>query len=150
VAGTVALDGRTDHSGVSVWVNGAASGVISGAGGAYRAGPLAPGAHTIDLLHDGYLRAGERAVTVEAGRSAELPSAVLLGGDANGDDAIDIVDGAIVSASFGMGVGEPGFDVRADLNGDDEVDIYDLVMVGSNFGCAVDSGATRCHRWSDR
>jgi len=146
--GVLLLDGRSDHGGASVFVDGLAV-ATTDAVGRYLAVGIAPGSHSVDLRHGGYLRAGDRQVTLRADSMVELPPAVLLGGDANGDGAIDIADGGIVAARFGLAAGEMGFDPRADINGDGTVDIHDLVMVGGNFGCHVADGAGRCRRWSE-
>jgi hypothetical protein len=150
VAGRLLLDGRVSHAGAVVWVDDTVEAAVSASDGSYLVGPLAPGEHVFDLRHAGHLRTGPREMVVEGGRQLTLPDAVLLGGDANGDDRIDILDGAIVSSSFGLRPGEPGADARADINGDGEVDIHDLVLVGANFGCAVGDDGARCGRWGDR
>jgi len=149
LTGLVSLDGRTDHGGVAVGVDGT-NAATTDADGRFEVGGLPPGEHTVDLRRAGYVSAGARPFTVQAGADTELPSAVLLGGDANRDDEIDIVDAAIVTASFDIDAGQPGFDTRADINEDGTVDIFDLVMVGANFGCRTSDEAGRCRRWLDR
>jgi hypothetical protein len=54
----------------------------------------------------------------------------LLGGDINGDDAIDILDLVAVGAQFGSSSPTPP---EADVNGDGVVDIIDIVLVAKNF-----------------
>jgi hypothetical protein len=110
-------------------------------------GPVPPGVYIIDVQMISYLRAGEREFEVIAGATTELPTVILLGGDCNSDDNINIVDAGIVSFSFGLSAGQFGFDPRADINNDGLVDIYDLVMVGNNFGCSITDFSLRCIRW---
>jgi hypothetical protein len=50
-------------------------------------------------------------------------------GDLNGDGSVGCDDLAIVKASFGKKVGQPGFDPRADVNGDGVVNVLDLSIV---------------------
>jgi hypothetical protein len=50
-------------------------------------------------------------------------------GDLNGDGLVGCDDLAIVKASFGKKVGQPGFDPRADVNGDGVVNVLDLSIV---------------------
>jgi len=58
----------------------------------------------------------------------------LLNGDCDGDNEVAIGDFALVSASFGREVGDPGYDEHADLNGDGSVDIGDFALLSGNFG----------------
>jgi hypothetical protein len=95
-----------------------------------------------------YLRAGEREFEVIDGETTVLPSVVLLGGDCDSDDNINIMDAGITSFSFGLQEGQYGFDPRADINHDAIVDIYDLVMIGNNFGCSITNLTPRCARWN--
>jgi hypothetical protein len=50
-------------------------------------------------------------------------------GDVNGDGYINAEDLAIVKASFGKRIGQPGYNPAADINGDGIVDIRDLAFV---------------------
>jgi len=50
-------------------------------------------------------------------------------GDASGDGVVNCADVAIVKASLGKRINQPGFDARADLNRDNVVDIRDLTSV---------------------
>jgi hypothetical protein len=47
-------------------------------------------------------------------------------GDLNGDGLVNCADVALIKASFGKKVGQPGFDIRADINGDGVVNVLDL------------------------
>ena len=51
----------------------------------------------------------------------------------NGDGTVNCDDIAIVKASMGKRVGEPGFDPRADVNGDGVVNIRDLSAVAQRL-----------------
>jgi hypothetical protein len=148
VRGRVALDGRTDHGGAQVSV-GAAGPFLTEPEGFFTVTDTRPGEHTVDVLMGGYLRPGPRGFTMDAGGSVDLPAATLLGGDCNGSDAIDIVDGAISAAYYGLSEGWVA-GKHPDINADGVVDIFDLVMVGNNFGCALDDVSGRCQRWDRR
>jgi hypothetical protein len=143
----VILDGRTDHTGAEVRASPGDYVTTTDAAGDYTLGLLPAGTYTVDVIHAGYLRAGEREFRVEADQTIELPRVVLLGGDCNNDDMIDITDGAIVSASFGFSTGEPGFDARADITADGMIDVFDLAIIGNNFGCSESDPTARCQRW---
>jgi len=60
-------------------------------------------------------------------------TASYLIGDRNGDGVVDCADLAIVKASFGKKVGQPGYDPRADVNGDGVVNILDLSAVAGQL-----------------
>jgi hypothetical protein len=143
----VALDGRAVHDGAQVSAEPGGTTAVTDPSGAFTLGPLPPGTCTVNVRMGSYLRAGERGFTVIAGQTTLLPSLVLLGGDCDGDDRINILDAGIVSFSFGLDEGQPDFDSRADINGDTIVDIYDLVMIGNNFGCSIADLTPRCARW---
>jgi hypothetical protein len=59
---------------------------------------------------------------------------VSLVGDVNEDGVVDILDMSIVSKSFGMFEGEPGYNSDADINVDGIIDLYDLILVSQNLG----------------
>jgi hypothetical protein len=61
-----------------------------------------------------------------------LPATVLKGGNANGNDSIDIGDATLVAANFGLHI--PPGDARADINGDGIIDVRDLAILGGNYG----------------
>jgi hypothetical protein len=61
-------------------------------------------------------------------------------GDRNGDGVVNCADLAIVKASFGKKIGQPGFDPRADVNGDGIVNVLDLATVARQL-----PAGTVCH-----
>ncbi|MCH7849699.1 MAG: hypothetical protein IIB53_15230, partial [Planctomycetes bacterium] len=64
----------------------------------------------------------------------------ILQGDANRDGLVDDADLAIIVASIGLCVGEPGFDSNADLNGDGCVNAIDANIFISAQGRTLPSG----------
>jgi hypothetical protein len=54
-------------------------------------------------------------------------------GDVDGDWDVDLIDLAILLASFELEPGEPYYDARADLNGDGAIDIQDLGILLAGF-----------------
>jgi uncharacterized protein (DUF2141 family) len=146
--GRVFLDGRLNHSGAKVSAEPGGHEVLTLPDGGFELSALPAGNYTVDVRKTSYLRAGDRNFTATGGSTLALPNVMLLGGDCNNNDTIDITDGAIASASFGFGTGQVGFDARADINGDGVVDIFDLVMIGNNFGCSVTDPTARCQRWN--
>lgn len=124
VVGQAQLQGRTDHRGVVLSIDGGPH-LATDADG--RFGFRAQGQVQVGLSHRGYL-------DVDATMKA-LPDAVndvgqvpLIAGDVNGDDLIDILDLAYLGYRFGSS------DASADLTGDGAVDILDLSLMGANYG----------------
>jgi hypothetical protein len=59
---------------------------------------------------------------------------LMYTGDCNNDNFVNIQDVGILKITFGKGVGDPGYDARADLNGDNLVNLIDYTLLKSNFG----------------
>jgi hypothetical protein len=76
----------------------------------------------------GFLAATCSGVVHDSG-STVLNNVVLLAGDINDDDAIDVTDAVAIGSVFGS----TGSEV-ADLNLDGVVDVLDLILMAVNFG----------------
>jgi hypothetical protein len=59
---------------------------------------------------------------------------LMRAGDSNNDNVVSAGDFNILRTAFGKGVGEPGYDDRADFTGDGLVSIGDFNLQRSNFG----------------
>lgn len=57
----------------------------------------------------------------------------LLGGDANGDNVVDVSDFLILAAAYETLTGGPGFDATADFNLDGAVNLDDFLILSSNY-----------------
>jgi len=87
------------------------------------------GFYTLVASAPGYLSAaGHRPVKLTVGSAIDLGEVTLYGGDANGDNRIDIRDLSYVAWHLNTD------DARADINGDGQVDILDLSLIAGNFG----------------
>ena len=137
-SGTVLLQGRTDHSGTTVYLTEDACpavqavsikglpnvvSAVTDATGKFVLDPL-PGRTYQCLLatHDMYLTARRSSMTVA------LPSVTLLGGNVVADKTVNIFDLARIANSIGT------TDPAVDINGDGKVDVYDLTIAAGNFG----------------
>jgi hypothetical protein len=123
----IRLEGRYDHSGVVVSVDGWQK--VTGRHGRVFF-PLPKGHHTVTVTMNGYLHAQTR-FEIRPNRPIDLSTVTLRAGDADGNRLIDLFDLNIVRAAFGS---SPPTDSRADINGDGRVDIMDALLVGSNLG----------------
>ncbi|MFP3897169.1 MAG: right-handed parallel beta-helix repeat-containing protein, partial [Anaerolineales bacterium] len=137
VDGVVDLQGRSDDSGAVVDpqsgenYNWDPDAVTTGSWGAYTFSEMTDDTYTFTVEMDRYLDA---SVEVEvSGDTQTLNTVVLLGGDANDDDEININDMTIIGGEYGNADGDID-DERADINADDVVDILDLVLAAGNYG----------------
>jgi len=55
-------------------------------------------------------------------------------GDVNNDGAVDAADLLLVANSFGLSVGDPGYDSRCDFDGSGAVDISDVLKLAATWG----------------
>ena len=129
IAGKTFLQGRGDHSDVTIVVDSLPS-VKSASDGSFTVGGVPAGTHSATASHAGYLSAQRTGIVVQDSQTTTLPDVTLLGGDANNDATIDIFDLVIVGSAYGT---SPPSDTRADIDEDGKVDLFDLVMVGSNY-----------------
>lgn len=130
ITGQVELQGRTDWGGAEVTALPLGVSDITDMAGWYTLiMPVDP--YTIIVEMDRYLDA-QRAETPVRGVNL-LPQVKLLGGDANDDDEIDILDMSIIGGKYDMIV-DPLVE-RADINADGVVDIVDMVIAAGNYLC---------------
>ncbi len=129
VSGRVLLEGRKQHNGVYVTLDGGGAGhVETTADGRFTLTNVSLGWHVLRLDMPGYL-------AVEGRFQASQPTTVLgdlrmTGGDAYGDQVIDIFDLTLVARAYDS---QPPSDPQADLNADGRVDLLDLVLVTQNY-----------------
>lgn len=125
ITGKVTLQGRTNHSGVSI-----ASGpnAVSAADGTFALCGVVTGQRTITASHAGYISREIQINVTGAGQT--LPDTSLLGGDADNSGSVNLFDLVLIAASYGS---SPPTDVRADINASGTVDLVDLTLVGSNY-----------------
>ncbi len=100
---------------------------------------LVDGTFTLTVGSDS-VSAGCVSGTVSTGGTVDLGSINLFVGDINLSGAVDIGDFALMASSYGLSVGDGGFDSRADINGDGQVNVFDLAILGNHFGldsCAL-------------
>lgn len=75
------------------------------------------------------------AGTIElTGASLGQDMGVLLAGDADNDNMVDMRDFNMMRNSFAKSLGQDGYDARADFNNDNVVNISDYTLIRKNFG----------------
>jgi hypothetical protein len=129
ISGVLALQGRTDHSGIIV-TSSTGEQTQTPADGSFTI----PSAASLSFSFPGYLSAQADTLTQLAqignggGPAVSVGAITLLAGDVNADNRIDILDLAYIAKFYGSG------DSLADLNVDGTVNILDLVMAAGNYG----------------
>lgn len=127
VRGFVALQGRTNYAGTTVSLTGQTP-VVTNLGAQYEFTKLEAGTYGLTMHKDGYLNAS--ATKILGAQSYIVPTVMLLGGDANNDGAISVLDlGAIGTDYLTAG----NVSNTTDINGDGTVNILDLTMAGVNY-----------------
>lgn len=142
VTGTILLQGRSNHSGATAEIDPPAfpgSGsptATTSSSGAFTLTGVATGSRTIQGRMIGYLLAS-KSLTVNAGANSAGATVTLLGGDANMDQVINILDLSFIAARYLQSgpvyspVAPPN--TTPDINGDNVVNILDLSLTASNY-----------------
>lgn len=134
ITGQILLQGRANYSGavMTAWVGGAAvDTAVTNAAGAYSLS-VPTGIYTVTAEMSLYLDSLQIGVVATNGNTTLLTPLLLLAGDTNDDDIIDILDLSLIGGQYAATC--PGYDPRADLNIDCVVSILDLSVTGGNFG----------------
>ncbi|MFQ5855700.1 MAG: hypothetical protein ACE5LU_08680 [Anaerolineae bacterium] len=140
ITGNVFLQGRSNHSGATILINGTPMATTASDGRFTVPNLAAPATYKVTASHPGYLSSEDNSVQCLADQTTVMPHTTLLGGDANNDKAINLFDLVIVAAAFNTCPGDPGYDSRADINETGCADIFDLVLVGINYGVTGPTG----------
>jgi hypothetical protein len=136
IQGSVQRQGsRTGQSNIAIVVFNAAGGIVNetltGADGAFSLEVPAGGAYLVQASYTGYLKAQKTDIVVESG-TVDIGATILLGGDVNNDDNINILDVVTIINRFGTS----GWSTieATDINDDTHVNIFDLTIATGNFG----------------
>jgi serine protease AprX len=91
---------------------------------------------TIQLPVAGYrLKVGKpQPSTFNIQLLTQVEMGLLLMGDVNNDNCVNVVDVNILRGTFGKASGDAGYDPRADFTGDNAVTLPDFNLLRANFG----------------
>ncbi len=129
VSGRVRLEGRSHHNGVYVSLDGGEGGQVeTTADGVFAINNIPLGWHILRADMPRYLAVEGRFLA--SAPNTVLGDLIMTGGDAYGDNIIDILDLALVARNYDTA---PPADPRADINDNGMVDIYDLTLVSKNY-----------------
>lgn len=128
ITGRVRLEGRKRHNGVYATLDGGSVHVETDADGRFTFTNIPLGTHVLRLDMPGYLAVEGQFQTTQP--TTVLGDLTMTGGDAYGDQVIDIFDLTLVARAYDS---QPPSDPHADLNADGRVDLLDLVLVTQNY-----------------
>nr|MBC7245916.1 hypothetical protein [Chloroflexota bacterium] len=129
VTGRILLQGRENHQGTLVSVNGYH--VRTSMDGAFRLEGVPVGTQELVAQIAGYLRYRNPALTVRENGETVVSDIQLLAGDINSDNIVNLFDLVMIAGRY---------DARAtssapeDVNGDGVVNLFDLVLASRNYG----------------
>ncbi|WP_338733296.1 malectin domain-containing carbohydrate-binding protein [Mangrovimonas cancribranchiae] len=139
----VSLQGRTDYSGnyniVIYDINDLVTPIITEtetadtAGNILLSSTLESGSYKILVKHPMFL---QRALSVTISENINETVPLLLAGDVNNDNIVDIFDFGVLSGTFGLIEGDLDYNSSADFNGDAGVFINDFGLLSGNFSVA--------------
>jgi hypothetical protein len=103
------------------------------ASGFFTVTALATGVYDYSVKNPQTLSNSDTGLAIGPG-TTQADLGTLLEGDADGNNCITAVDFNILKNTFGKGVGQPGYDPRADFTGDDVIGTSDFTLLRNNFG----------------
>ncbi|MCW5517432.1 putative Ig domain-containing protein [Muriicola sp. Z0-33] len=95
---------------------------------------IPPGTYLMAVKTSNHLQRVQTVILADGPNTETV--AVLNAGDANDDNFVTLADFTILSQSFNLQTGDPGFDARADFNGDGFVTLPDFSLLSGNFNTA--------------
>ena len=109
-------------------------------GGAFSLGGILRGKYHVRIVGAHYLA---RVVPVDLTNGTAAITPLLLAGDGNGDNRVDIGDFGLLVNAYNTSAADPkgydsGYDVRADFNSDGVVDIADFGILVNNYDAQGD------------
>lgn len=103
--------------------------------GGFSIAPVLPdGTYDLAIKTDHWLRDRINGLVFSGGNSVGAQTWNLINGDANEDNSVDLLDYFRLSDSYGLNVGDSGYDANADFNGDDSVDLLDYFILSDSYG----------------
>ncbi len=96
-------------------------------------GSLPAGAYEWRAKGPKYL-AGSGVVNLVGAPGTQVEMGLMRAGDANNDNLVSVADANIVRRTFGLCIGDVGYDARGDFDNSNCVSVVDFNLLRSNFG----------------
>lgn len=129
ITGRILLQGRENHQGILVSVGGHSA--TTGADGSFRITGVRAGTHELIAQMASYLRHRNAALTVREGGETAVADILLLAGDINGDNTVNLFDLVLIAGRYGTQVVGSA---PQDVNGDGIINLFDAVLTSGNYG----------------
>ena len=129
ITGRILLQGRENHQGILVSVDGHSA--TTGADGSFRIAGVPAGTHELIAQMASYLRHRSAALTVRESGETAVADILLLAGDINGDNTVDLFDLVLIAGRYGTQVVGSA---PEDVNGDGAINLFDAVLTSGNYG----------------
>lgn len=138
--GRVEVQGRTDWTGSTVWVDDVAR-ATTGDNGRFIVLGVTAGKHVVEARRAGAL--GSRGTfDVAAAQVKDVGATRLATGDVLSNGAVDLFDLLLVYAAAGRCVGNPSYQAFVDLDGNGCINAADAQLVSGNVGRSGPTGWT--------
>lgn len=129
VTGRILLQGRENHQGARVSVNGYS--IETSVDGAFRLEGVPSGTHGLVVQMASYLRYRNPVLTVRESEETIVSDILLLAGDINGDDIVNLFDLVMIAGRYDHWV---TISAPEDINGDGLINLFDIVLASGNYG----------------
>ncbi|MBN1218212.1 MAG: N-acetylmuramoyl-L-alanine amidase [Anaerolineae bacterium] len=126
IKGQITLQGSDNASGAVVRAG--EKQIETGADGTFELAAASTDPYRLTVTAPGYLSAQAEGNLLASATMLDLGVITLLGGDATGDNQIDIFDLALIGSRYGSS------DAGSDVNRNGQVDIFDLTLSAANYG----------------
>jgi hypothetical protein len=143
VQGVATLQGIADPTGLTITIEAKSGSTVVATGTGQLSNQFGPGWYSIGLpitsgSYDLYYRVSGPGFLTNVEPSGTMGSIVtvdltMVGGDANGDDSVDLLDYFALSDSYNLSTGDAGFDAGADFNRDGSVDLLDYFILSDSY-----------------
>lgn len=143
VQGVATLQGIADPTGLTITIEAKSGSTVIAAGTGQLTNQFGLGSYSIGLpissgTYDLSYRVSGPGFLTNVEPSGAMGSIVTLavtmvGGDANGDDSVDLLDYFALSDSYNLSTGDAGFDAGADFNRDGSVDLLDYFILSDSY-----------------
>lgn len=147
LTGTFTMQGRSDHSGVSLTVELYQNGVMvyqftptstdDGGDGAFTVTGIDLGTYEVAVKSNVTLQVVETVTLASGDNSQDFGE--FRAGDANGDNIVSSLDFSLLATSFNTTDGDANYNANTDFNGDGFVTSLDFSLLASNFNTSGDS-----------
>jgi hypothetical protein len=107
--------------------------MISGTKALAQAHGVIAAMYDISVISPHCLTNLKRGVSIN-GLAVDVDMGILLEGDANNDHLINISDFGLLSAAYGKGIGDAGYDARVDFDRNGRINISDFGLLTANYG----------------